>query len=282
MITTSGNHTGGTTSSCRIELQGQTTSSFNVSSTVSIDRSIPALLGDRMSNQEWISFCDNVDQALEPAQTIRKQLACCTFLSVAASIGIFIAIAVMGATGRIFSIGSGGGFNPVYIVLFIAFIVAPTSIQCYIIKKRSEGLSKVYDDLRTVINAESSKRSDISFHLREDTSVRYYSSSTSNTHRLHTSTIYYIECNVRLAGAGHSSNDGGNAFQHIPTVASPVVMSSLFDSISGGGGGNSSATTMAKSGGKSTLERLQELEGIKSLISEEEYNNKRNAILSAL
>eukprot|EP00557_Chaetoceros_sp_GSL56_P013016 CAMPEP_0176479432 /NCGR_PEP_ID=MMETSP0200_2-20121128/1739_1 /TAXON_ID=947934 /ORGANISM="Chaetoceros sp., Strain GSL56" /LENGTH=239 /DNA_ID=CAMNT_0017875481 /DNA_START=56 /DNA_END=772 /DNA_ORIENTATION=- len=233
--------------SFRIELHGQTL----FTSKITIDRSMPAMLSDRMSNQEWIAFCDRVDQALEPTHTIKRRLACYTALSVAASFGIFIMIAILGATGSIVS--SYGGFNPLYIILFVSFIVVPVTIQCHTFRQTYRKIGKVYEDLRRVVNEESSKRSDISFHLKEEIHVGY-----STTSRVQRTTVNYIECCISLSGGQDGNYNPMNA-----TVASPVVIPSMFDTMSGAGG---------RMSGKSTLERLQELEGIKAILSEEEYN----------
>jgi hypothetical protein len=256
------------TNSFRIELHGQTL--FN--SKVSIDRSMPAMLSDRMSNHEWTAFCDRVDQALEPTQNIKRQLACYTGLSVAASIGIFIAIAVMGATGRIFSL-YGGGFNPLYILLFVSFIVVPLTIPCHTIRATSQKISKVYDDLRNVVNEESSKRSDISFHLKEEIMHMGYSSSSN---RVNTRTMNYIECCISSSSSGGHRMNGEGDGNYFPVSA--TVMPSMLDTMSGGGSGGAGRM----SAGKSTLARLQELEGIKALLTEEEYNQKKNAILASI
>jgi hypothetical protein len=261
-----------TNTSFKIEFHGQ--SSFN--SKVSIDRSMPAMLSDRMSNHEWIAFCDRVDQALEPIQAIKNTMLRHSVVSVAVSFGLFILIAVMGFTGRIVSF-SGGGFSPLYIILLVAFIFVPFALQFYRMRGASRDVTKVYDDLRKVVNEESSKRSDVSFHLKEDTHTTYYNASSSRTNRVQTRTISYIECNISFPGGGHHllNGDGHDNVPVSATVASPVVIPSMFDTLSGGGG-----TSMVP--GKSAQERLQELEGVKAFISEEEYNKKKEAILASI
>lgn len=237
---------------------------------------MPAMLSDRMSNHEWIAFCDRVDQAIEPIQAIKTKMLRHSALSVAAGVGFFILIVVMGFTGRIVSFS--GGFSPLYIILLVAFIFVPFTLQFYRIRVASRDVTKVYDDLRKVVNEESSKRSDVSFHLKEDTHTTYYNaSSSSRTNRVQTRTISYIECNISFPGGGHHllNGDGHDNVPVSATVASPVVIPSMFDTLSGGGG-----TSMVP--GKSAQERLQELEGVKAFITEEEYNKKKEAILASI
>ena len=81
-----------------------------------------------------------------------------------------------------------------------------------------------------------------------------------------------MECIISSEG-NHRNGGDGNYFPVSATVASPVVIPSMFDTVSGVGGSMS---------GKSTLERLQELEGVKAFLSEEEYNKKKNAILASI
>jgi hypothetical protein len=113
---------------------------------------------------------------------------------------------------------------------------------------------KALSDLEMVCSEESSKYSNLSFHLRDD---RVYTGRSVVA-------INYIE--VSMGSAPSTEN------------AAPVATTnssgsfSLFSQMATGAG--------VSTGGRNVAERLKELEGIRSLISEEEYNQKRSSILS--
>lgn len=249
--------------SARIELLGQ---GFT-SQAVKIDRSFPGILADKMSNSAWLAFCDEVDTVLEPLTPMKQKVKRGLILTTVASIGLFAALAIMGATG---SVITSSGVSPVYIGFFIACAVVPMAFQCSTMRTVMSQTTRIMENLQRVLNTESAKRSDVSFHIRTE---RYY----TGNHRNSTGTNY-IECSVGSTvipmGGGNSnySNDAAST----PVVAMPVF-SSTFDNLA-----SAPPATAPYSNGRSVAERLQELEGIRSLISTEEYSSKKKAILDGI
>lgn len=249
--------------SARIELLGQ---GFT-SQAVKIDRSFPGILADKMSNSAWLAFCDEVDTVLEPLTPMKQKVKRGLILTTVASIGLFAALAIMGATG---SVITSSGVSPVYIGFFIACAVVPMAFQCSTMRTVMSQTTRIMENLQRVLNTESAKRSDVSFHIRTE---RYY----TGNHRNSTGTNY-IECSVGSTvipmGGGNSnySNDAAST----PVVAMPVF-SSTFENLA-----SAPPATAPYSNGRSVAERLQELEGIRSLISTEEYSSKKKAILDGI
>ena len=249
--------------SARIELLGQ---GFT-SQAVKIDRSFPGILADKMSNSAWLAFCDEVDTVLEPLTPMKQKVKRRLILTTVASIGLFAALAIMGATG---SVITSSGVSPVYIGFFIACAVVPMAFQCSTMRTVMSQTTRIMENLQRVLNTESAKRSDVSFHIRTE---RYY----TGNHRNSTGTNY-IECSVGSTvipmGGGNSnySNDAAST----PVVAMPVF-SSTFENLA-----SAPPATAPYSNGRSVAERLQELEGIRSLISTEEYSSKKKAILDGI
>lgn len=249
--------------SARIELLGQ---GFT-SQAVKIDRSFPGILADKMSNSAWLAFCDEVDTVLEPLTPMKQKVKRRLILTTVASIGLFAALAIMGATG---SVITSSGVSPVFIGFFIACAVVPMAFQCSTMRTVMSQTTRIMENLQRVLNTESAKRSDVSFHIRTE---RYY----TGNHRNSTGTNY-IECSVGSTvipmGGGNSnySNDAAST----PVVAMPVF-SSTFENLA-----SAPPATAPYSNGRSVAERLQELEGIRSLISTEEYSSKKKAILDGI
>ena len=249
--------------SARIELLGQ---GFT-SQAVKIDRSFPGILADKMSNSAWLAFCDEVDTVLEPLTPMKQKVKRRLILTTVASIGLFAALAIMGATG---SVITSSGVSPVFIGFFIACAVVPMAFQCSTMRTVMSQTTRIMENLKRVLNTESAKRSDVSFHIRTE---RYY----TGNHRNSTGTNY-IECSVGSTvipmGGGNSnySNDAAST----PVVAMPVF-SSTFENLA-----SAPPATAPYSNGRSVAERLQELEGIRSLISTEEYSSKKKAILDGI
>jgi len=242
-----------------------------------IDRSFPGILSGKMSESEWTSFCNDVDKTLEPVGPIKgqimakmKMLACGMFAS-------FAVIAGITATG---ALTNSVGFY-IYPVLFFSF---PLGIFC--VSKRAFAsvageLRKVMTDLEEVCERESARRHDVSFHVRAQT---FGGGGNNNRGRQ----INYIECSVGNAGSGAGAVNAMEAGQ-APPVAYPVgdpdinvsasaapATTSIFSSLALGGSAQPTAPTI------STATRLQELEGIKSLLTEEEYNTKKQDILNSI
>ena len=239
---------------------------------------------------EWNTFCDQLDKALKPAATMKKVMMASMFILPA----IFIIFAITSFAS--FSSGGGGlgfvGFIIGAVVMFGGF-----GLMAFVMMSAR---TRISSGLRKVCDETSAKHPDVSFHVRYETRIwgvngygygggygggGYYG---GNRH-VHVSTTEYIEVYVNNTAANNTT--ATTAATAIPTVnavsATPAVQAYVV--------GVPSAPPKADivdpeipvvSGGisqgkkRSAEERMRELEGMKSLLTEEEYQRKRAEILS--
>jgi len=232
-------------SSVRIDLNGQTQGCSN--DPVTIDRSLPASLEPHISNSEWNRFCDYVDRALKPIESIKKRATCLLLIGVGASFFLFALIAILG--GTLFN--SDVNLFPMFIVLGILFVAIPAFMSFCTMKEAEKEMNNVIRDVQRVLSDEGIRRSNISFHWREEVYNAY--EGTRNVHNQRRITHYYIECVIASAAVPMG-------------VAVPIQASVVDDSAVG----------------KTTKERLQELEDAKTMLTKEEYKKKKSEILAAL
>ena len=148
--------------------------------------------------------------------------------------------------------------DPGFIVMFLTWPVVVFVVFKWMMIKTVRESNQIKADLGSAVDAENLKRSDVTFEMKERIIIHY-----GQKGRRSRTAESYIECTVPFTG--------------IPT-GSASAPTSIFDSMGSAlGGGVAPAPS-----GRSVAERLQELEGIKSLISEADYNNKKNAILASL
>jgi len=238
----------------RIEILGQN----DINTQVVIDRAIPPLLANSMSSSEWDVLCNQVDNALSPIEEMKTivrgyrrmlRIFWCIFFVVLIGLGLL----TISRETRFF-------FVPIASAVFILVLVPTCAINAKIAKVVS-GADDITLDLRRTLEAESAKYSNKSFQIKKDQSIY-----TTTDNGVRTQTTYYIE--AQLADA--SIPMGGS----MPTT-----------SVFGSPGFNSGLGNYGNSGGGSGLsaaQRLQELKGIKHLITEEEYQNKKDAILASV
>lgn len=242
--------------SCRIDFkQGN--------GTQIIDRTFPGILSGKISDGEWNAFCEQIDKAVEPIGAMMKSMmknTCILMVAVFVVFGITVAITRMtGDKGRI--------YGPVVFVtcgMILPFYFFAQQAR----KVRAEGM-KIEAEVVSILTAETNKRVEVSFHLRKDP---YSTGSGENrTSRVHS----YIECSV---GTGTGTEGGASMMEQglVPTATEVVApaTTSIFSSLAGSSAGAGS--------GPSAAQRLQDLEGIKALISAEEYNAKKKDILDSV
>jgi len=246
------NSTNGT-SSFRIELLGQRQDDASVK----IDRALSAILSPYISNNEWEMFCNRVDGALEPLEPLKRKVLC----MYRAGWGIFLSMFVL------FGILGASSFGVViYPFIGVLIVGPPIFIMCWVQRIVSPVTNKAMDDVRKILSDESGKRSNVSFHLKEDTHVTYH----RGLNKRNTTIVNYIECVVGFAAI--PSGAAESTFSS--PVATPAYVPSTFDALT--------TTSDAGSTGKTAAERLHELEGIKALITYREYDEKKKAILADL
>ena len=224
----------------RVEILGQT----DLSSAVTIDRAMAPKLAATYSASDWNVFCEKVDKVLEPALAIKKRTRRMQLIGLAFAILPSVAFGIFSLFDIFFDLG---------IVIPIFFII-PAGLYCYTYKTMMRDISALKDELREVVNEESNKRSDVSFHLKDEvnTNARIDKGYVSRT----APKINYIECVIESYSAAVPM--GGDVWNTIAPVLSEFT------------------------GTKTTAERLQELDAAKPYMSEDEYNQKKAAILAAL
>jgi len=243
-----------------------------------IDRKFPGILNGRMSELEWTSFCDNVDRAIEPIGPLKTQLrreVMCGGVLMFAFFAVYVVL--------VFTL-----IDKIHLILpsSILFTIVPAAISFRRFNLVAMQLSKVMADLEAVCETESDKRSEVSFYVKDES---YQTSSRK------ASTIIYIGCSVGnaddVALSAMEAFFGGGGMN--PSIATLVVGgSSMFESLSGNVSSQPNAAQRladlfeSLSGNVSSqpnaAQRLADLEGIKALISEEEYDAKRKEILDSL
>ena len=147
--------------STRIELIGQGyTSGSTPDGSIKIERPFPGILNGQISESEWTSFCDRVDQTLLPIADAKRQfrkMKLIYFLLSVILVGVF-AIIFFVSRGRYYS------YNIFYILPAVIF---PLSIinACFMIRLRKKA-GETLTQLKQVCEDESNRRSNVSFHVR--------------------------------------------------------------------------------------------------------------------
>jgi len=235
--------------SFEIEIDGQ--KAFNVP--IVIAREMPQQLLSYMSSNEWNYFCDTIDAALEPAMDFKKNVM--AGLRNAVSIIMLGMLVLVGVAASGILTPSDPGFIGIFLCWPVLIFVV---LSCFFKRFKAAEL-KIKQNVANACAGQNGKTQGVTFMPKERITVHH------NTRgRRGRTAVTYIECTVPSASIAM-----GNA----------PAATSIFDSMASGFGATAPASS---GGGRSAAERLQELEGIKALISEEEYNNKKNAILAQL
>mmetsp|Transcript_34717 Transcript_34717/g.75984 ORF Transcript_34717/g.75984 Transcript_34717/m.75984 type:complete len:250 (+) Transcript_34717:92-841(+) len=246
---------------CRIDLTGQQGGAC-ASDPIRISRVQPAAMANYMSSAAWTSFCDKVDDALKPLDQVRR-ISRLTFVAFFALFLVFMILPIL----TISSDPSSGMNFP-----FIGFIIGPLllmagmiGMQCYAKQKSTnalKGLEAVCEDI-------SKQYSQLSFHVRFDYILYgrygggYHGNQYHRNNGPHTMTTNYIEvsvADVEAASAVPTYGDGGLGAPSAP----PLVTASLAGEE------------------KSAAERLRDLDEIRGMLSQEEYDRKRKEILDSV
>ena len=243
---------------------------------------MPAILEGRLSTSQWNKFCDDLDTALKPAAKIRKAV----LISMIVLPIIFIVLSAISFIT--FVMQSQNSFNNFpknndppnvlgnFIFMIIGAIVTFVGfgiLMCVVVKS-SNSISK---ELRNVCDVMSAAHSGISFHVRYES--RLWSSGYGggygyddgyghhhHHHNVHVSTTQYIE--VYVADAGNTNLD----VPIVTATATAAPSAPYYDPEAALGSGEQKK--------KSPAERMRELDQMKGLLSDEEYQRKRAEIMS--
>lgn len=259
-------------SSCRIEIYGQHGACDSSDATVA--RAIPAILEGRLSNSQWNKFCDDLDEALKPAAKMRKVML---GGMIALPITFFV---LTGISFYTFTKSSGFGPSVLMFPMIIgaAMFAGIGILMCVAAKSKnsiSTGLRNVCDD--------TSAHPGVSFHVRYES--RLWSSPNFGhhhhdhfghhyqNHNHHVSTEQYIEVNIA---------DATNNNVEVPTATATIAHAIPFPSAPPKTKTNYDPEIALGSGEekKPPAERMRELNRMKSLLTEEEYQRKGAEIMS--
>lgn len=149
--------------STRIELIGQGyTSGSTPDGSIKIERPFPGILNGQISESEWTSFCDRVDQTLLPIADAKRQsrkMKLIYFLLSVILVGVFAII--------FFASERRGGYYSSYIFYILPAVYIPLFIMnaCFMIRLRKKA-GETLTQLKQVCEDESNRRSNVSFHVR--------------------------------------------------------------------------------------------------------------------
>ena len=245
--------------SCRIDFTGQQ-GGLCVSEPIRVSRVQPAPLSQHMSSTAWNSFCDQIDKALEPLDKIKHIARIATFVFIAGFLCFMIIPFVSFATSDPWS---GSSTGPTFLLFLIGPLIlmgGMVATQCFAASRGRAAMREV----EAVCEDISKQYSALSFHVRFEYFVyrRYggYNSYGNNHTTYHhggtsTHTTNFIEVNIADVEA---RGDMGIA------SAPPLVTASVVG------------------GAERTAERLAELDNIRGMLSDEEYDRKRKEILDSL
>lgn len=279
-----------TSASARIDIYGGQHGLCNTNG-ITVSRTMPAILSSStISTIEWNTFCDQLDMALKPAATMKKVMMASMFILPV----IFIILAITSFAS--FSSG-GGGFGFTGFIIGAVVMFGGFALMAFVMMSAR---TKISSGLRKVCDETSAKHPDVSFHVRYETRLwgmngygygggGYYGGGYhGGNSNVHMSTTEYIEVYVNNTAANNTT--ATTAATTIPTVnavsATPAVQAYVVGVPSAppkadivdpeipvvGDGGQQKK--------RSAEERMRELEGMKSLLTEEEYQRKRAEILS--
>jgi len=245
--------------SIRVEFQTLQSSSSGCCSTVpmecKIERRFPPLLQNVFSSMSWNDFCNQVDEAFEPFQRARKisnLLALLSFLVfiilVIVQIVIFVGITTQERNAHLQSIR----FVPIFFI--IAFVLV-FILQCF----RACWVTRLWKTTMERINHICTEYN----HRYPNLYIRFrnsqYMTTSTHGHHHHTTAFpAYLEFEL-----SSSPNNTVTVDTYSPYI--------------------STATTTLASHipeGKSVAQRMADLESIRSVLSDQEYYQKRNEILS--
>lgn len=230
------------------------------------------------SSSEWTTFCDKIDKAFEPLGALKKKIQRMMMLSKGIAFTMFAVVALI--TGLSVSFGAGSSrftIFPLFIVLGLLMVGIPAGIGCYTVRMTTEESNAIKADLQRVVNEESERKYQVSFHLREEVYTTFVHHSgtehRSGGYRPVQSSLYYIECVINSTVSAATVPLGAEVVES--TFATPVAPSA-FDTLA------VEAGVSTGYGQKSAVKRLEELEAVKGMMSENEYNQKKSAILATL
>ena len=217
-----------------------------------IDRTMPAVMSPYMSNYQWVGFCDKIDEAMAPINKLGKL----TMIGFAVTFAVFALVMIITFTSVSTgfddddNFGSGGPNVFVFFALPAAAIVLTGGLSCYTGYKAQQVLLEIED----ICKETSAAHPRLSFHVRYD----YHYRRNHNNHHSSSTSTQYIEVSICQDTTAMST-----AVAAEPVVAGVPLVESTTTNLS-------------------PAERLAELEKVRHILSQEEYDNKRAEILACM
>ena len=226
-----------------------------------IDRTMPAIMSPYMNDYQWNEFCDKIDGALRPI----KRLAKLTMMGFGASFLISIAVffAFFFSVHKSFSDSPFDEDNtgpPKIALLFILPVLSIILSACSMFYVSAKA-QQVLRDIEQICEATSAAQPQLSFHVRYERSLYRTGHDDYNSR-----TTQYIEVSILQSTVVVPMGSNPIAVG----VATPVTTATN----TYGGNNNPSSNTVA--------ERLAELDKVKNILSQQEYDSKRAEILASL
>ena len=230
-----------------IDIAGQ--SRCNGGVPVTIDRTFPDVFDGRVSQVVWSQFCEEVDRGLESMPRIMKNYPRSKYLLLFLYPGIGFFFVVL------FAILDWDNLNGLVAVLVSVplgtFIVLHVLVSCWT-RKIVKSFCDVVNDLNELCTRKSKDNTQVSYHI-VNTMGKSINMDGGNY-------VTELRISVKLSDGNNNGNNDGN----------------------NNGSDLYAGKNLVSTGQTNTAQRLQELEGIKSLINQEEYNHKRQDILNSV
>jgi len=233
----------------RIDFDGQASGGCLPSGNVTINRTIPTILDGQLSISSWTLFCEDIDRALQPLTSIKKKFGIVAIIKSFATLSLFIFFMLAFIPFD---------YNPdrnVFNRRWLLITLIPLGVFLalfFVSNSLTSRYEEMIEEVKKICTKKSNEHSSMTFHLRDDiftqqARVLVSARGTSRTH--------YIEV---IVGDGRETNVSNleAGFNTIPSVA------------------------IESRGQTRVAQRLQELDGIRSLITEQEYQQKKQDILS--
>lgn len=220
-----------------------------------IDRSpMPAQLGHLYTSETWNHFCNQVDSPLKVLHTVERNAKKLT--RGVGSILLLLIAAILACTLFPFPFFSQQIGVIVSVVLFvIGCIMEYTVLYCRV----PTAQSKAWKEVNAVLVEESNAKKTVSFHLKHDLIQEIDGRVDSHGGHIYTRNRYepYIVCNP----VNFTVPLGGADTFHTNPNSIPVNHTEA---------------------NKTVKERLAELDEVKELFSNEEYERKKKSILDSI
>lgn len=222
-----------------------------------IDRRFPPNLQSYLSQASWNDFCHQIDEAFLPlVKAQSKSCSLCLFVSFVILVPLIV-VQILVFTGQLQITTNTGIFRffPIFIMVGgLYLIIAGCVLSCHSSRLWNEAVERVNGILKDF----SSRYSSLNIHLRE---IRESYTDSDGDRRVRIAG-HYIEFELPSAtGVGMDST-----VSYAPSMV--VVQGTL------------ATPVMNNPSGKTIEQRMADLESIRSLLSDQEYSEKRNQILS--